>query len=264
MIDRAAAWVNDALDCVIAERLKQDADIQRQAKRVAAFAIAFLFWTLVFGAVYAMFGAPRSGLIVIAACLPILGSLLAVRCGRTPVFAGNLLCAAGWSALTASGAINGGWTSSALAWYTTLPVVSALTSGALWGLVWTVIPLASIALFAAFQWLGIEFSNELPPASQLGFAFCVLAGLIVCQFVLAWLRLGIEQRALMALQETNASLIQARKTLAILREGFGFSMDDWAKLQREKEALQRFFRLRFGDADVEECDLLFDVVAKHY
>jgi hypothetical protein len=56
----------------------------------------------------------------------------------------------------------------------------------------------------------------------------------------------------LALQETHASLAEARKTLAILKAGFGFSMDDWARLQREKAALERFVRLRFGDVDVAD------------
>lgn len=65
-------------------------------------------------------------------------------------------------------------------------------------------------------------------------------------------RWSIGQRALLALQETHASLAEARKTLAILKAGFGFSMDDWARLQREKAALERFVRLRFGDVDVAD------------
>jgi hypothetical protein len=260
MVDRAAAWVNDFLDRVVG-RAERDADTQRQAKRVAGFTIAYVFWTFLFGAVYTAFGAPISGVIVFAASLPIFGSLVAVRCGFSPAVAGNMMCVSGWCALTGSAVINGGWTSSALFWYSTIPVASLLTSGAAWGLVWTLIPLASIAGLAACHWQGIVFANELSPSSQLWFACCVLAGLVACQFILAWLRVGLEQRALMALQETNASLIEARKTLALLKAGFGFSMDDWAKLQREKAALERFVRLRFGDADVAERDVPEDAAS---
>jgi hypothetical protein len=254
MVERAAAWVSDFLDRVVG-RGQRDADTQRQAKRVAGFAIAFVFWTLLFGGVYSAFGAPISGLIVFAASLPIFGSLVAVRCGSAPALAGNMMCATGWCALTGTAILNGGWTSSALFWYSTIPVASLLTSGAVWGLVWTLIPLVSIAGLAACYWLGIEFANELSPSSQLWFACSVLAGLVACQYVMAWLRVGLEQRALLALQETNASLVEARKTLAVLKAGFGFSMDDWAKLQREKAALERFVRLRFGDVDIAEGDV---------
>ena len=90
---------------------------------------------------------------------------------------------------------------------------------------------------------------------------CALAGLVVCQFVLGWLRVGIEQRALLALHETNASLVQARTALASLKTGFGFSMGEWTKLQREKAALERFVRLKFGDVEVRDCDLPSDVGA---
>ncbi len=251
MVERAAAWVSDLLDGVVG-RAGRDADTQRQAKRVAGFSIAFLFWTLLFGSIYLVLGAPVSGLIVIANTLPVFGSLVAVRCGFSPTVAGNLMCVAGWATLTGVAVLNGGWTASPLLWYSTLPVASMLTSGAVWGLVWTVIPLAGIAGFAGCHWLGIEFPSELSHRQELVFACCVLAGLVVCQFVMAWLRVGLEQRAWMALQETNASLAEARKTLAMLKAGFGFSMDEWARLQREKAALERFVRLRFGEVDVTE------------
>jgi hypothetical protein len=120
-----------------------------------------------------------------------------------------------------------------------------------WGIVWTVIPLVSVGLLGALQAWGIAFPNELPPATRLEFAFSALLGLIACQFVMAWVRVGIEQRALLALQETNERLRKARETLALLETGFGFSMDEWARVQREKAALERFVRLRFGDSDVE-------------
>ena len=55
MVEQAAAWVNDLLDGVVGPT-KRDADTQRQAKRVAGFAIAFVFWTLLFGGVYTAFG----------------------------------------------------------------------------------------------------------------------------------------------------------------------------------------------------------------
>ncbi|MEX2114286.1 MAG: hypothetical protein WD845_13925 [Pirellulales bacterium] len=255
MIDRLAVVVDDLLNFAVADTLKQDADVQRQAKRVAAFAVAFSFWALLFGVIYMAFGAPRSGLICVIASVPILASLLVVRCGLSPVLAGNLVCAGGWTALTALGAINGGWTAAPLLWYSALPVVSVLTSGVGWGCVWTLIPLASIAGFGALQWLGISFSKDLPLSSQLGFAFCVLLGLIACQFVMAWVRVGIEQRALLALHETNERLSSARQTLASLEASFGFSMSEWARVQREKAALERFVRLRFADHDADESAL---------
>ena len=173
---------------------------------------------------------------MIATSLPVFASLVAVRCGFSPTVAGNLMCASGWAALTGAAILNGGWTASPLLWYSTLPVVSLLTSGAAWGFFWTLIPLAAIAALAGCYRYGIEFPTELSPQNELAFAACVLAGLVVCQFVLAWLRVGLEQRALLALRETNAKLDEARKTLATLKAGFGFSMDEWARLQREKAA----------------------------
>ncbi len=255
MIDKLAVVVDDLLNFVVADSLKQDADLQRQAKRVSAFAVAFTFWALLFGVIYMAFGATLSGLISMSASFPILASMLVVHRGLSPVLAGNLVCGGGWLALTALGAINGGWTAAPLLWYSALPVVSVLTSGVAWGCVWTLIPLTSIAAFGILQGLGVAFPNNLPLGSQLGFAFCALLGLIACQFVMAWVRVGIEQRALLALHETNERLDSARQTLASLEASFGFSMDEWARVQREKAALERFVRLRFGEHEAHESEL---------
>lgn len=259
MTSRVVVFVNDLLDFAVAKRWRDDADCNRQAKRIAAFSISFVFWTSLFGAIYVVLGAPLSGLIVLVTCLPILGSLATVRCGFSPVLAGNLLCATGWATLTATAVLNGGWSSPSLLWYTTLPVVSVLTCGVSWGLLWTVIPLGSLAILAVLPTLGVEFANELPSTSTTPFAFAVLAGLVTCQFVLAWVRVGIEQRALLALQETTARLANTREALAEIELGFGFSVDEWGKLQRQKAALERFVRLRFGDVDLDEHSSAMDV-----
>ncbi len=255
MTTRLAVSIDELLNGAIAEVWKSDADTQRQAKRVAAFAIAFAFWAVLFGCFYVYLGAPRSGLIAISAGVPILASLFVVRLGASPAVGGNLVCASGWMALTALGAINGGWTASPLMWYSALPVVAVLTAGVGWGIVWTVIPLVSVAVLGALQTWGVTFPIELPPATRLEFAFSALLGLIACQFVMAWVRVGIEQRALLALQETNDRLRKARQTLDLLETSFGFSMEEWARVQREKAALERFVRLRFGDDEADEEEI---------
>lgn len=252
MITDVAPWINDVLDHLIWSGFQRDADIQRQAKRVAAFAVAFEFWILVFAGLMYALGAPWSALVVMATSVPILGSLLAVKRGVSPTVAGNLICAAGWLALSLLAILNGGSAASVLIWYSTLPVVAVLTAGIASGVVWSVVPVASLATLALAP--GLTIANEMPPENRPAFGFCVLAGLIACQFVLAWVRVGVEQRALASLHETNAKLQLARETLASLEEGFGFSMEAWTRLQREKSALERYVRLQFGTEAVRACE----------
>ena len=110
----------------------------------------------------------------------------------------------------------------------------------------------SLSLFAAVHAMGINLPQELPQASQPVFTFLVIAGLIICQFILMGIRVGIEQRALLALREANEGLLKAHLHLASLDAGFGFSPQAWEKLKREKAALEYALSLRLDDSDLED------------
>lgn len=255
MVCAIDAW----LDRIVPNSLHRDPEIFRQAKRVAAFDLAFLFWTVVFAGIYTALGSQWCGLVTLWAVLPILGSLLAVERGRSPAFCGNLLCLAGYVSLTALGLISGGWTAiPPMLWYTVLPVVAVLTSGVVWGFVWTLIPVASVGLFALAQGNGIPLRQELSLQSLNIFGLAVVVGLLFCQFVLAWVRVGIEQRALAALHETKQDLARAKAEAETIRAGFGISFDAWSRLHREKAALESFVKRRFGQLEINEDDADLD------
>lgn len=262
--------IDATLDRIVPDSLRQDPDVLRQAKRVAAFDFAFLFWTIAFAAIYTALGSPRCGLVTLWAVFPILGSLVGLERGRSPAFCGNLLCAAGYISLTSLGLITGGWAAiPPMLWYTVLPVVAVLTCGVYWGFIWTLIPLASLGVFSLLQGFDVSLPQELSPLSVHIFGFSVVVGLLLCQFVLAWVRVGIEQRALEALQDAQRSLARTRAEAESLKSSFGFSMEDWARLQREKAALEYFVKCRFGkldivdgDADLDDDDLDIDDCAE--
>jgi hypothetical protein len=252
---RLISAIDAALDRLVPDSLRRDPDIFRQAKRVAALDLALLFWTMVFAAIYAALGSTRCGLVTLWAVLPILGSLASLKRGRSPAFCGNLLCAAGYFTLTSLGLITGGWTAiPPMLWYTVLPVVAVLTCGVYWGFLWTVIPLATVGAFALLEALGVRLSQELSPRSVHVFGFAVVAGLLLCQFVLAWVRVGVEQRALDALHAAQQNLARTRAEADALQAGFGFSMEDWARLKREKAALEHFLESRFGNLGLDPLD----------
>ena len=122
--------IDGQLDRFVARSLRQDPDVWRQAKRVAAFDLAFLFWVGLFAGVCWALGSAWCGLITLWAMLPILASLWAMKRGHSPVVGGNLLCLAGIVTLTALGLVTGGWTGiPPMLWYTVLPVVAMLTCG---------------------------------------------------------------------------------------------------------------------------------------
>jgi len=68
-------------------------------------------------------------------------------------------------------------------------------------------------------------------------------------------RVGVEQRALAALHEARRRLSDVRRHMATLQAVYGFSMDDWARLQREKAALERFVRVKYGQLDLVDLAL---------
>lgn len=250
-----ASAIDAALDRVVADSLRQDPDIQRKAKRVAAFDVAMLFWTLVFASVYAALGSLRCAAVTLWAVLPILVSLAALVRGRSPTLCGNILCAGGYLTLTALGLISGGWTGMPpMLWYTVLPVVAVLTCGISWGIVWTLVTLVSVAVFALLTGLGVGFPQEVNPSSMYLFGFLLVAGLLLCQFMLAWVRVGIEQRVLDALQEAERKLVKTRAEADALEAAFGFSMEDWTRVQREKAALEYFVECRFGNLGLDPMD----------
>jgi hypothetical protein len=226
-------------DRIIPASLRCDAEVYRRAKRAAIFDIAFLIWSLLFAILYATLASPRCGLMVLVAVVFIVGSLAALRRGMSPAICGNLLCLGGWASLSALAVVSGGSTAPALFWCTCGPFVAILTAGVPWGVFWSLMSFGTMVSLLILEALGVQFPLDVPPENAKALYFAVLLGLVLCHFVLASVRVGVEQRAGAALREANRRLAQARRTLETLEEGFDFSVDEWKKLKREKTALER-------------------------
>jgi hypothetical protein len=130
-----------------------------------------------------------------------------------------------------------------------------MTAGRAWGIVWTVIPVATIAGFALTEFQGSQFPNDLAPNAFHVFFVAALAGLVVSQFIVLAVRVGIEDRAQRALRDARRQLAAVRKDLATLKTSFGFSMDDWARLQREKIALEQLVKYKLEGAEPDNAGL---------
>lgn len=253
MLSRA---LNRLTDRFVPPSLRADAEVHQKAKRVAAFDIVCLFWALLFASIFALAASTRSGLAVLVAAPGIVCSLSALRLGRSPTLCGNIACFAGWSALTLVALVSGGASAPPLFWYTTLPFLAIHTAGVASGVAWTAIPLVSIAALAAAEAAGVRFPQDVPVAQQKTLYFLVLSCLVICHFVFAWLRVGSEQRARLALREANRRLAAAREVRKTLELGFGLSIEEWEKTKREKLVLERLLAQRTEDADEsDEWDL---------
>ncbi len=239
-----SALLNFISDRLVPFSLRRDPEVFRRAKRVAMFGITFLVWEAVFAALYTAMASPRCGAMALLTAPWIIGSLVALKRGASPAVCGNVLCVGGWIGLTALGAVTGGSTAPALFWFTCLPFVAILTGDVGCGIAWTLIPFATILLFGIAEGMGIDLPQDVPAENAKFLYFAVLSGLVLCHFLLASVRLGVEQRARVAIKEVNRRLAQARRTLETLEAGFDFSIEEWEKLKREKAALERALKIK--------------------
>ncbi len=236
-------------DRLIAAPLRADAEVYRHAKRVVLFDLAYLVWVCAFAAFLAALGSPRCGLITLWCTLPILASLRTIGQGGSPTMAANVLCLGGWTTLTAISLLLGGAVAP-LIWLVNMPLIAVMTCGLAWGIAWTIIPLATVVAIALARAWAAPLPSELSAGAVTVFEFVALGGILACMLWVAALRVGVEQRARIALSEANRRLAQAREDLLALEEGFGFSMTEWENLKREKAALEFAMQARL-DCDRE-------------
>lgn len=224
---------------LIPASLREDQSVYRQARRVAAFDLAFIGWIILFAGIYLWLGSQLAAGVLLAGGLAISGSLVALKYGYSPAFCGNLLCFPGWVTLTLLGILCGGGVTPGIMWYACLPVVSLLLCGPKAGIVWTSVALLSIGGFALADFLVVEFPHELTPTNLKILEFAGLAGLVACQFILVWVLVKLERRARRALTDTNRRLVTIRAELESVQASFDFPMAEWAKLYQEKQDLEK-------------------------
>ena len=264
MLSRALDRVSDRF---VPHVLRQDPETCRQAKRVAMLDVAFLFWTVVYAAVFTALGSPRCGWMVLLAVPPLWASLLALKHGVSPAACGHMLTTAGWLALTSVALVSGGVLSPALLWYTCGAFVATFAVGPRAGIVWGTVFLATFAAFALVDAFGWHVPSDVPAGHARLLYVLVVAGLVLCHFVMAWVRVGSERRAGLALAEANRRLAASRSTLKTLQAGFGFSfsVEEWQQLKREKAALERVVQQALDDVatgdedDANDDGLSYDV-----
>jgi hypothetical protein len=254
MTSWASAVCGALFDWAIPASARLDADTFRRAKRVTLLNATFFFWSIVFAGIYPALGSFRCGLLTLSFTVWLCGSLLALRHGKSVTTSANLLCLGGCTTLIADAVFSGGSLSPPLLWLGCAPVVAVTTAGTRWAVAWLVAALAAIAALVGIEAVGISLPNDLAAAQSRALYYAVVFGSVACQFLMVWVCVGFEQRALVALHESNRQLAQARKVLESLETGFGFSLDEWTKLKREKQALE--FALRCGstvdDLEIDE------------
>lgn len=237
-----APIVRDFWNHLIPIELRRDADVFRQAKRIAAFDLAMLIWVIVFTAIYYALGAPTCAGTVAFSGVVLVVILLALRRGESPALCSSLFCCTGWCVYTNLAVFNGGAGSPPTMWYVSIPVLSLFLCSTRAAAFWTFASVLAIAGFALARECGLECPNELTPAGERFLDFAGLVGLVACVYILVSVLTKMEHNARQTLHEANRRLEFQASTDDLTgianRRRFDRTLEqEWSRHERMQQSL---------------------------
>jgi diguanylate cyclase (GGDEF)-like protein len=196
-----------------------------------------LLWVPVFAIIYTALDAPVGSNIILSGGTLLLGILLLLRRGVSPVVCGNLLTGAAWYVYTALAFFTGGLLAPVMVWFATLPILSVLLCGNRWGALWTFVATLTACAYAAAQELGVNLPIEVTPGGLRFLQLTGLVGLMLCVYVLVSVLKRMEFGARQALHDANCKLEQQAATDALTgianRHRFEHVLkQEWARHER--------------------------------
>jgi diguanylate cyclase (GGDEF)-like protein len=200
---------------LIARQPHDEPETLRCAGRVAAFSLAMLVWVPVFAVIYTALAAPVCSNIILFGGMLLLGVLLLLRRGVAPEICGNLLTLAAWYVYTALALLTGGLAAPVMVWYSTLPILSVLLSGARSGIFWTAASALTVGAFAVVQEAGLRLPIEVTAWGLRVLQLAGLVGLLSCVYLLVSVLKKLEFGARQALYDANRRLAQQALTDAL-------------------------------------------------
>jgi diguanylate cyclase (GGDEF)-like protein len=220
-----------------AQHQQKDPEVCRTANRLVAFSLAMLVWVPVFAVIYILLDAPVSANIILSGGTLLLGNLLLLRRGVSPVVCGNVLTAAAWYVYTALALLTGTLQAPVMIWFATLPVLSVLLCGNRWGAVWTFIAALTACGFAVAHESGVRLPVEVSSAGLYFLELSGTVGLVLCVYLLVSVLKRIEFGARQALRDVNCKLEQQASTDALTgisnRHRFDHVLEqEWARHNR--------------------------------
>lgn len=222
---------------LVAQHQRKDPEDCRRANRLVAFSLAMLFWVPVFAIIYTALDAPVGSNIILSGGALLLGILLLLRRGVSPVVCGNLLTGAAWYVYTALAFLTGGLLAPVMVWFATLPILSVLLCGNRWGAIWTFVATLTACAFAAALEFGLKLPIEVSPVGLRFLQLSGLVGLMLCVYLLVSVLKRMEFGAREALHDANCKLEQQATTDALTgipnRHRFEHVLEqEWARHER--------------------------------
>lgn len=137
-----------------------DADAVRRVRAAVFQSWLGVFFTLVFGAIYAVLGSPWSGAAILLITVGLAAVPWLVRRGVSIFWIGNVLIAQTWLATLIGVTRSGGFTSPALVWTFLLPLCTYPVCGRPSALFWAVLSGLQILFFYVAELLGFTFWQD--------------------------------------------------------------------------------------------------------
>ncbi len=176
--------IHNILDWGIPETLRSDREAMNRCQRVVAFDLALMFCAVIYTGIFQALHAPKSSAITVLAGVLLLGNLRLLRSGFSVRFCGHAVTAIGWGAYTCIGCVNGGHHSPATIWYTSIPILSVVLTGARGGVLWSLAAMAAVVGFYTAKVCRVPVPQELTPWTLQFLEIAGFIGLLGCLLTL--------------------------------------------------------------------------------
>ncbi|HNQ24030.1 MAG TPA: PAS domain S-box protein, partial [Phycisphaerae bacterium] len=200
-VTAADAW----LDRLIPQRVRNaGAEDLRRARLLVAVALSVIMMGGPLTSLYYWAGSTTGAVIVILTLLATPVLLLVMRTTGSSRLASHVGIAILYLCLTALAFCMGGSHAPPLTWYASIPIMAVSLTGRRSAMVWTALVVASLAAFAAAEYAGLAFPDDLSRADHRLVQFAVLICLLVLALTLSSLLDGFKESALREAQRERA------------------------------------------------------------
>jgi len=217
---RLGSALSAAIDRFIPEQLRAgDSEVYHRARVIVAFAWVIPLVGGPYALVYYLAGSLAASATVAGGVALVPGILLVLRRTRSCALAGNLCIADLLVVLTVLALVLGGTRAPSLLWYAVVPIAATSMAGQRTGRAWLAISLASLIAFAAADYAGYTFHDDLTPGQHHWIGLAILLGLITVIAILALLYESLKDQMLDQVRRSQATVAAEREQMLAMFDG---------------------------------------------
>jgi HPt (histidine-containing phosphotransfer) domain-containing protein len=187
-----------------------DDDTRRRARLVVLFSFVIFLCGPGYGAVYLLLGMHVSAIGAGVAAMVLFATPFIQRRTGSVALGANLVAFGCYAALALVTAPTGGLAAPAVAWLALVPVTALMLGGRRAGRAWSVVSVATVAVYFAVDLAGLTPASEAPARWLPLLRLVVNAGLVGLIALLAWLYEANKDRMLSEIRSANVTVARAR------------------------------------------------------